>query len=112
MFNDYSWIDDRSEEQSKRYATFLSSVKPGDNLVVIELGAGTAVSTVRNTSEQVSNEKKGTLVRINPDDPDVDRGIKWGWARYEHNTEKGIGIPLGALKALEEIHKELNQVNK
>ena len=40
--------------------------KDGDKLVVIELGAGTAVPTVRNTSQQIAKRFNVSLIRINP----------------------------------------------
>jgi hypothetical protein len=57
-------------------------------LVIIECGAGTAVPTVRLFSESAA-ERWGTLIRINPSEPEVPDGQ--------------IGIPLGALEALERI---------
>eukprot|EP00026_Physarum_polycephalum_P013386 Phypoly_transcript_13781.p1 GENE.Phypoly_transcript_13781~~Phypoly_transcript_13781.p1 ORF type:complete len:265 (+),score=29.70 Phypoly_transcript_13781:89-883(+) len=84
LFGDMSWLEERSEEQSARFEKFLGSVKARDPFVVLEVGAGTAVSTVRSTSERICNEKKGTLIRINPDDPSLDRGSMWGWTRYDH----------------------------
>lgn len=107
LFGDMSWLEERVEDQNARFEEFMRSVTREDRFVVLELGAGTAVSTVRSTSERVSNEKKGTLIRINPDDPSLDRGALWGWSRYDHNVSKGIGIASGALAALEGIQQHL-----
>jgi hypothetical protein len=38
---------------------------------VIECGAGLAIPTIRNLSEHHTHTTKGTLIRINPRDPDV-----------------------------------------
>ena len=57
------------------------------NMVVIEIGAGSDIPTVRYQSENVG----GTLIRINPREPESD---------YEHT----ISIPLGGLDALQKIH--------
>ena len=38
------------------------------NLVVIELGAGKAIPTVRRFSERTAKAKKGGFIRINPQD--------------------------------------------
>jgi NAD-dependent SIR2 family protein deacetylase len=59
MFGDWAWIDAPYEEQRERLARWISSVsKP----VVVELGAGTALPTVRRFSEL---NARGRLVRIN-----------------------------------------------
>lgn len=49
MFNDRGWIETRSEQQRRGLDAWLRKVK---NLVVIELGAGTAISTVRSFGER------------------------------------------------------------
>lgn len=84
MFGDYQWIDARTSAQVERYQSWQRQIRSGD-LVVIELGAGKAVPTVRWESES----QRGQLIRINPRDPDVPAG--------------GISIARGALEALEEI---------
>ena len=80
MFGDFSWIEDRTSRQEERLAAWLEGVD-SDKLVVIELGAGTAIPTVRWQCEQ-----QGRLIRINPSDPEAPEGA--------------ISIPLGALEAL------------
>ena len=59
------------------------------NLVIIEIGAGTGVPTVRYECES----QLGTLVRINPRDPQVSLG--------------GISLPIGGLEALRQIAERL-----
>jgi NAD-dependent SIR2 family protein deacetylase len=67
MFNDFSWLHQRSQEQEKRFADWLISIKKRSaRLVVIELGAGTAIPTVRHTSERIADNFHGKLIRINP----------------------------------------------
>ena len=85
MFGDGYWLDDRTNAQLRRYQNWLSSINTG-NLVIVEIGAGTAVPTVRYECEQFSN---ATLVRINPREFDVPAG--------------GIAIAQGGLAALQEI---------
>ena len=46
MFGDYGWIGDRTNEQGSRYQEFLRQVA-GKRVVAIELGAGTAIPSVR-----------------------------------------------------------------
>jgi len=67
MFGDGDWIGDRSEAQQQRLANWLQHV---ENPVVIELGAGLAVPTVRWFSESLGCP----LIRINPRDNAVPYG--------------------------------------
>ncbi len=94
MFGDWGWIPHRSQQQDSRFGQWLDSLED-TRLVVIELGAGSAVPTVRLTSERVAAETGGALVRINLREPGVPTGA--------------VGIPATALKALEEIDRRLAQ---
>lgn len=64
MFGDWSWCAARSDAQEARFAKWRHSV---ERLVVIELGAGTAVPTVRHVGEA----QGAPLIRINPVQPDL-----------------------------------------
>ena len=90
MFGDWSWLGHRSDEQQERFDTWLSGLaKASAKLVVIELGAGSAIATVRHTSERVVDRIGGMLIRINP---------------REHNVPSGhIGLPFGAAEGMQRI---------
>ena len=94
MFGDWGWIPHRSQQQDSRFGEWLDSLED-TRLVVIELGAGSAVPTVRLTSERVAAGTGGALVRINLREPGVPTGA--------------VGIPATALTALEEIDRRLSQ---
>ncbi len=64
MFGDWDWDESRARSQLAHLQSWVDQVK---HLVVIELGAGTAVATVRALSEQLNSP----LVRINPTDCEV-----------------------------------------
>ena len=81
MFGDGEWIESRTGEQFARYRQWRRSIT-GSRLVIVECGAGTSVPTVRWECERLG----GTLIRINPREPQVPAGQ--------------IGIELGALEAL------------
>ena len=50
MFNDWEWNSDRSDIQAERFSKFM---RENDGpLVIIELGSGTAVPTIRNMCER------------------------------------------------------------
>lgn len=60
MFGDWGWINRRTERQEARVDAWCADV--GQRLVVIELGAGTAIPTARRYGEYYG----GALIRINP----------------------------------------------
>jgi hypothetical protein len=92
MFGDYNFDGTRVDSQRKRLRRWLKTVRPG-RLVAIECGAGTAIPTVRLLCEDLVEQNDGTLIRINPGEPEVPAGQ--------------IGIALGALDALERIDELL-----
>ena len=61
MFGDWNWLRFRTDSQSVGLHAWLRTV---ERPVVIELGAGRDIATVRKFSERV----QGTLIRINPRD--------------------------------------------
>jgi NAD-dependent SIR2 family protein deacetylase len=80
MFGDGRWLDARTQDQYARFGRWRAQVR---KLVVIELGAGTDVPSVRRMCEG----QDAPLIRINPREPHVGPG-------------QGAGIALGALEAL------------
>ena len=70
MFGDWGWDSQRTASQMHRLNSWINSLD-GAKLVVIECGAGRAVPTVRVTCENLADDLAGTLVRINPREPDV-----------------------------------------
>jgi NAD-dependent SIR2 family protein deacetylase len=92
MFGDWHWNSRRSAEQEGRFQIWLRRAAEGPT-VIIELGAGSAVPTVRMTSEQVARALTATLVRVNPREPQVPYGQ--------------IGLEMGALEALEAIDERM-----
>jgi NAD-dependent SIR2 family protein deacetylase len=95
MFSDSSWLPDRCEVQGTELKSFLSRV---ENPLVIELGAGTVVPSVRQFGEQVSNELVTNFVRLNLRESSV----------FSANS---IGLGVGALDGLNLIDQRLNQLN-
>lgn len=91
MFGDFAWRDGRTSAQEVQLDRWLASVR-GKRLVVVELGAGGAIPTVRNFSERLAREPSTTLVRINP--------------REWQGPPGTISLPLGALAALRRIVPE------
>lgn len=91
MFGDYYWLAERTDQQYDNMQKWYQQVEPS-KLVIIEIGAGTAVPSVRNRS-QFFQQAGATLVRINPREP----------------QGADIQLACGAKEALEAIEKILTQ---
>jgi NAD-dependent SIR2 family protein deacetylase len=81
MFGDWQWVEKYTDSQERRLATWLNSV---ERPLVVEIGAGRAVPTVRRFSERHGPR----VIRINPRD-------------YLISPALGVGIAGGALKTLQ-----------
>ncbi|MFO0552419.1 MAG: Sir2 family NAD-dependent protein deacetylase [Polyangiaceae bacterium] len=93
MFGDGTWLPQRTDEQERRFSAFCRDLeRTRAKVVVVECGAGTAIPTVRSTSEAVARELSGTLVRINLREPMV-----------RDARVRALTFALGARAALEEI---------
>lgn len=91
MFGDWNWVANRSSDQSSRYHNWLNELQTANaNLVIIELGAGHAVPTVRMESQSIFRSHNAEFIRINPRDFETPSG--------------GISIPLGSKEGLERIN--------
>lgn len=90
MFDDWSWLESRTELQQKRFSEWLLELSERSaQLAVIELGAGSTIPTVRHTSERIAERFEGRLIRINPRDDHVP---------YGH-----ISLPLGAREGIRQF---------
>ena len=75
LFNDRSWVEQRTKEQEERLCQWLEALMvQSSRLVIIEIGAGKAVPTIRLRSEFYAKIHHATLIRINPDDSHVFKG--------------------------------------
>ena len=83
MFSDAGWIPDRSDAQTARLKEWMAC---GANIVAIELGAGTAIPSVRMFTERCGHQ----YIRINARAPEV-RG------------RLGIGLAGSALDVLRRL---------
>lgn len=71
MFGDRSWLPDRTSIQENRFDQFLRSHKDS-RIAVIEMGAGSAIPTIRATSERIGwGFELATVIRINPREPEI-----------------------------------------
>lgn len=96
MFNDWDWLEHRQAEQAARLERWLSGVSRP--VVVVEIGAGTAIPSVRRFSQRIIHEFGGRLVRINPREYSVpsnlDVGLASGTSHALAETDRVMRAPL------------------
>ncbi len=89
MFGDWSWLPQRTHQQEKRFQRFMDE-QEDKRIVVIEMGAGTAIPTIRATSERIGwNHEQATVIRINVREPEI--------------APPHIGLACGAFEGLQKI---------
>jgi NAD-dependent SIR2 family protein deacetylase len=95
MFGDFSWLSDRTRRQEREFDEFLTDHN-GARIVVLEMGAGTAIPTIRSIGERLAERNNAVLIRINP---------------REAQTPPGqISISAGALEGLRVIDAHLEKL--
>ena len=87
MFDDWNWLAHRKYEQQLRYRMWRNQVS---HPVVIEIGAGTAIPSVRSFGK----EQRCPMIRINPRDAEVDQA-------------EDVSLPCGGLEGIEAISEAL-----
>jgi NAD-dependent SIR2 family protein deacetylase len=92
MFGDYYWLSGRTDQQEIRFGRFIQNINHS-SAVVVEIGAGTAVPTIRYLSENLGYQYGCTVIRINP--------------REYHISPPHISLPYGAREALTKINQML-----
>ena len=71
MFGDWSWLPDRTRIQEHHFDDFLAA-NADRTIAVVEMGAGSAIPTIRATSERIGwNLANATVIRINPREPEI-----------------------------------------
>jgi len=88
MFGDLEWLDQRYRQQATRLNAWLGAVQ---KLLIIEIGAGTSIPSVRHFGEF----QEGFLVRINPREAQLPGG------------RRGVSLAMGGLEALRMIQASL-----
>ncbi len=91
MFGDSGWLAQRAAQQSHAQTLWLNRVR---RPVVIELGAGAAIPTVRQFSNYVVLHAGGRLIRINTRESAV-------------RSPQDVGIAAGALQGLRWLDQTL-----
>ena len=87
MFDDWEWLEEPTMVRLRQFEQWLPEIRCP---VIIEIGAGSAIPTVRRFSDRTARRLHAPLIRINPDEAQVGQ---------EHH----IGLAMGGLAALQEI---------
>lgn len=92
MFWDIAWNEKRTSVQQHHFNKWLKSLQRSkQSLAIIELGAGTAIPTIRNLGERIAKTYPfAKLIRINPRESEVDE-------KY------GISVACGAVEGLKRV---------
>jgi NAD-dependent SIR2 family protein deacetylase len=90
MFGDWGWIDAHSRIQGVVFTNWIGRTK---RPVVIEMGAGTDIPTVRMFGER----QDCPMIRINPREPQV-------------RCDEDVSIPMGASSALNAIDAVIREM--
>ena len=97
MFGDWNWLDEREALQSSQESKWLNELPDSYcKLVVIEMGAGTAIPSVRRFSHRMSHQFGARIIRINPTEPQVPSSFD-------------VGIALGSLESVQKIDAAITQ---
>ena len=88
MFNDGGWDSSRTSRQEHAVDEWLKSMV-GRNLVVVEVGAGTGIPTIRLMAERIKHRQQAFHVRINLREAEGEPGT--------------LSLPMGAAAALTAI---------
>ncbi len=95
MFGDWGWNSSRSQQQRSQEESWLANLAQElGGVVIVEIGAGTAIPSIRNYSLQMMREYGAVLIRINLREPQVPAG-------------RHVGLATGALPALRAINAVL-----
>ena len=90
MFGDWDWMSKRSDNQMMRFRRWKTDLENEKKQVcVIEIGAGTAIASIRRMSESAAMQFYTSLIRINP--------------REYQGLDNTIKLPFGGLEGIRKI---------
>ena len=101
--NDANVNTEEMEAQRARFDSWLDTLSPASSrLAIVEIGAGTALPTIRVLAEQTLRRFAcATLIRLNLEQPTAPFGCK----------DRCILLPLGALDGLSRINRRLDEAD-
>mgnify|MGYP001079504299 CR=1 FL=1 len=93
MFRDNTYVSARSKRQKENLEKTLAA---HSKVLVLEIGSGPHVQTIRSMTRRVVKDKNARLIRINPDYPEV--------------KDRHLGLAGGGLAILSEVHREVEKM--
>ena len=98
MFGDTHFNKTETQEQSRRFTTFMKKYDQGNHKIAcIEIGAGETVATIRMMGEFIHDRVPGaTLIRVNPTDTN------------KHDS-RIVTVKMGALQAIKNLTMDCAQ---
>lgn len=91
MFGDWDWLGYRRDMQMKHFGKWKNKLQnENSKLAVIEIGAGTAIPSIRILSQSVAKQFRTPLIRINP--------------REYQGPQGTVKLPMGGLEGIKAIH--------
>ncbi|MEO1652181.1 MAG: Sir2 family NAD-dependent protein deacetylase, partial [Bacteroidota bacterium] len=70
IFRDKHFVNSRIRKQKQRYQAFLDHHRQ-DSILVIEIGSGPTIKTIRNHTQKLRRDYRGRVIRINPYDSEI-----------------------------------------
>jgi len=109
MFGDGGWVDEKppSSKYEMWQQMMLKRVNAGKKLVILEIGCGTKISSVRNNDEILSFKCRDggvSFIRVNPNPKEA------GFTSYTKETAEKISIVAKGLPAILEIDKHITKM--
>lgn len=90
MFGDWDWLSSRTFAQTDRFDRWKREVAAEKiKVAVIEIGAGTAIPSIRRMSENTAKQFNTSLIRINP--------------REYQGLDNTIKLPFGGVEGIKAI---------
>lgn len=96
MFGDWGWVSTRHRAQEARVTHWLARA---ERPVVVEIGAGTAIPSVRMFGQTVVAAHGGRILRINPREPAIAAAF-------------GVGLAGGAVQTLTALDERLQALQR
>ncbi|CAD5374881.1 NAD-dependent protein deacetylase of SIR2 family [Rubrivivax sp. A210] len=94
MFDDFAWAGRRTRDQEAAVDCWLN--EKAERLVVVEIGAGTAIPSVRRFGQSLLRAHGARLVRINPHESAVARSEDVALAGPALATLQALELALGS----------------
>ena len=118
MFNDYEWLSGRCDEQEERFMKWmghLTSKTCTQKMCIIEIGAGTAIPTVRHRSESTVRllGQRASFIRLNPEEAHIPTEIGGGGRVDLENKASGgrlLSFTQQSIDVLRHVDEEVKKL--